>query len=258
MFCTIINDCKDANAFGRQSTRVASLLSCPITTIGVSSDIEAAGNLIDALDASEGREGFILVNVAPRDGASKKGGNGSPFALFSYHKTQVISSVEGYTLSLVKKLLPQSHLQIISFEKIVSLFSDLDEAGKIRIATTQFRSFEFLPRIACLLAQSVVDLPTTPLAWDTIQDISPTIWWVDNFGNCKTTLTNQDIEVETTKIISFPFGELPFYLRLKDVPDNITACVIGSSGINNIRLLEIVVQGGSATQTLNIGIRNRL
>ena len=258
MFCTIINDCKDANAFGRQSTRVASLLSCPVTPIGVSSDIEAAGNLIDALDASEGREGFVLVNVAPRNGASKKWGNGSPFALFSYHKTQVISSVEGYTLSLVKKLLPQTQLHIISFEKIVSLFSDLDEASKIRITTTQFRSFEFLPRIAYLLAESVIDIPTVPIEWDAIHDIPPTIWWVDNFGNCKTTLTNQDIDIKTTKTISFPFGELPFYPRLKDVPDNTPACVIGSSGINNTRFLEIVVQGGSATQTLNIGIRTRL
>src|SRR3989338_8253638 len=236
MFCTIINDCKDANAFGRQSTRVASLLSCPVTPIGVSSDIEAAGNLIDALDASEGREGFVLVNVAPRNGASKKWGNGSPFALFSYHNTQIISFIEGYTFSLVKKLLPQTQLHIISFEKIVSLFSDLDEASKIRITTTQFRSFEFLPRIAYLLAESVIDIPTVPIEWDAIHDI----------------------DIKTTKTISFPFGELPFYPRLKDVPDNTPACVIGSSGINNTRFLEIVVQGGSATQTLNIGIRTRL
>ncbi len=257
MFCTIINDCKDANAFGRQSTRVASLLSCPVTTIGVSSDIEAAGNLIDALDAAEGKEGCMLVNVAPRNGASKKWGNGTPFAVFSYCHTRIIASVEGYTLSLVKKLLPLAPLNLLPLEKIIPLFPDFSDAEKQRVFSTQFRSFEFLPRIAYLLAQSVVDIPTTPLAWDTVQDIPSTIWWVDNFGNCKTTLTNQDIEVETTKTISFPFGELPFYSRLKDVPDNTPACVIGSSGINNIRFLEIVVQGGSASKSLNIGIRTR-
>ena len=72
MFVTIINDCKCENAKIRQVTRVASLFDCSVYFSGVANDIEAAGNLVDVLDACEGREGIILVNVAPRHGGGKK------------------------------------------------------------------------------------------------------------------------------------------------------------------------------------------
>ena len=58
MFITIINDSRDGNAFGWQATRAASLFGCAVSTIGVVDDLEAAGNVVDALDAGEGREGI--------------------------------------------------------------------------------------------------------------------------------------------------------------------------------------------------------
>src|SRR5688572_12965729 len=98
MFVTIINDCKDENAFGRQATKAAALFGCSIVTVGVDSDIEAAGNLIDCLDAGEGKEGVILVNVAPRHGDAKKWPNGTPFGYFLYKETLVVTSIDGLTL----------------------------------------------------------------------------------------------------------------------------------------------------------------
>ncbi|PIZ82395.1 MAG: hypothetical protein COY02_00205, partial [Parcubacteria group bacterium CG_4_10_14_0_2_um_filter_41_6] len=62
MFITIINDCKDQNAAGRQAARVACLFNIAPTFVGVQSDIEASGNIIDVLDATEGKKGIILAN----------------------------------------------------------------------------------------------------------------------------------------------------------------------------------------------------
>jgi len=103
MFITVITDCQDDNAFGRQTTRLSQYFQYPITTVGVKNDLEAAGNLIDILDASEGSEGTVLVNVAPRHKEAKRWENGTPFGYFYYKNTLVISSIDGLTLSLVKK-----------------------------------------------------------------------------------------------------------------------------------------------------------
>jgi len=103
MNITIINDCRDANAAGRQITRTTSLLGDSASFIGVSGDLEAAGNIIDALDALEERPGIILANVAPRNGKAKKWANGTPFSYFRYKKVLILASVDGLTLSLVKK-----------------------------------------------------------------------------------------------------------------------------------------------------------
>ena len=104
MHITIINDCKDANAAGRQMARAAGLIEAPVSFVGVSSDLEAAGNLIDMLDAYGDSAGILLVNVAPRNGKAKKWQNGTPFGYFWYKKILVLSSIDGLTLSLVKKL----------------------------------------------------------------------------------------------------------------------------------------------------------
>ncbi|MBI1839007.1 MAG: hypothetical protein HYR95_01760, partial [Candidatus Colwellbacteria bacterium] len=103
MNITIINDCRDANAAGRQAARAATLLGGTVAFIGVTNDLEASGNLIDALDAIEGKGGIVLVNVAPRNGTAKKWENGTPFGYFWYKETLVLASVDGLTLSLVKK-----------------------------------------------------------------------------------------------------------------------------------------------------------
>jgi hypothetical protein len=71
MFVTIITDCSDSNALGRQMTRSASLfgfspVAMPIShQFDVPSDLEAGCHLIDVLDSCRGSSGVILLNKAP-------------------------------------------------------------------------------------------------------------------------------------------------------------------------------------------------
>jgi hypothetical protein len=254
MFVTLINDCRDANAFGRQSTRTASLFGLPVLTVGVRSDLEAAGNLIDALDASEGREGVILVNVAPRNGDAKKWPNGTPFGWFLHGKTVVVSSIDGLTLSLAKKLGVVESVRVFDIPTVVG---DLARRGVItlelanRIAMTQFRSLEFLPRAAKWLADGI-ELPAERLNAADIEDAPAAVWWVDNFGNCKTTVTADELSQFTDDEAFTGLSALPLHSRLKDVADGEAAFVVGSSGIGEKRFVEVVIQGGDAASRFGL------
>ncbi len=250
MFITIINDCRDANAAGRQASRASSLFGFPATFIGVGNDLEAAGNLIDVLDAGEGREGIILVNVAPRHGQAKKWPNGSPFGYFWYQKTLIIASIDRFTLSLAKKLRVTDEVEILDLAEVVDVMIQkhfLPDHLRDTIVNSQFRSYEFLPRLAQLLLMGK-RIPSQNYSMEKILDAPKAIWLVDNFGNCKTTLLPEDIAFGVGKTISTKEGVFPTYARLKDVPDGKTAMVIGSSGLEEKRFLEIVIQGVSAAE----------
>jgi hypothetical protein len=254
MFVTIINDCLDNNAFGRQLTRAASLLGCPVISIGVKNELEAAGNLIDTLDAAEDKKGVILVNVAPRHGSAKKWPNGTPFAYFKLGKTLVITTIDGYTLSLVKKL---NLVQAVSLVDIPTALSYVVKKKLITselkslISETQFRSYEFTPRLAKWLL-SGIRIPTMPYPLINVPNAPSAIWWVDNFGNCKTTMLPEDIGFKAGNKVKTPFGSLLCYNRLKDVPNKRLGLIIGSSGYGDKRFLEITIQGGNAWKKLNL------
>jgi len=274
MFATIINDCRDQNAMGRQATRVASLLGCPVTSIGVVHDLEAAGTLVDALDAAEKREGVVLVNVAPRQSnghQTEKSGvgyliaktgkrpNGSPFGAFFYGKTLVISSLDGFTLALAKKL---GVVESVKCFHIPTIVEELTGKGVLtpevakRMVDTQFRSFDFLPRAAAWLLSGVA-LPFEEQTLDmAVPD--PLVWLVDSFGNVKTTLLAEDIEFNEGSATKTAFGNLTAHARLKDVPDGVSALVVGSSGIEEKRFLEIVIQGKNAAEHLGITVGARV
>lgn len=268
MFLTIINDSRDQNAFGRQQTRAISLFGCAVTTVGVRDDLEAAGNLVDILDAGEGHEGVVLVNVAPRQKNGKKSEhgsvgfvgtevlkkeNGSPFGYFWHGKTLVVSSIDGVTLSLVKKLGIADQINVLD---IAATGKALVEKGIISaevadcMATTQFRSYEFLPRVAQWIAngEPIVSVGESLLA----PEIPKAVWWIDSFGNAKTTLLSGDVPFVEGKEIQTCFGSLLCVTSLKDVPDGVAAIVIGSSGIGDRRFLEIFVQGESAAERFGL------
>lgn len=242
MFATIINDCRDDNARARQTSRTAALLGSNISFIGVQSDIEACMQLIDILDATEGQRGLILVNVAPRGGNAAKWENGTPFAYFWYHETLVVSSVDGFTLSAIKKLGLTDNIFLLDTHTAADTMLSQGFISKVaaeQIPTTQFRSFDFTPRVGAFLLHGH-SLPTTNYPMDSVPDLPHAIWHIDNFGNCKTTLTAADID--TTTEISSRFGNLNFIKQLRDVPNNESALIQGSSGINNTRFLELVSQ----------------
>ncbi|MCR4280598.1 MAG: hypothetical protein NUV82_04220 [Candidatus Komeilibacteria bacterium] len=251
MNITIINDCRDANAAGRQITRVSTLIGNSASFVGVSSDLEAAGNLIDVLDAYENSPGVILVNVAPRNGKAKKWKNGTPFGYFWHKEVLVVSSIDGLTLSLVKKIGLVDSVHVLDIPKVIEQFISerliSPEVGEY-IINTQFRSYDFLPRIAAYLLENRY-IQSDKMKIEYIADAPNAIWWVDNFGNCKTTLFTD--EIIQPDHVNTKFGKISYFEWLKDVPDKTTALITGSSGIGDKRFLEIVVQGGSASKILN-------
>ncbi|MEO8581471.1 MAG: SAM hydroxide adenosyltransferase [Patescibacteria group bacterium] len=261
MFVSIINDCNDQNAMNRQATRVASLFGASVSTLGVSDfgtlgsgEIEAAGNLIDTLDASNSSEGVILVNVANRHGKGKKWPNGTPFCYFYYKKTLIISTIDGYSLSLIKKMKLVDSVQLMDIPTVIDAMIEqghFDKTYRRLVVDSQFRSYEFIPRVAKWLFDGIA-IPSETLSIDQIEDMPDCIWWVDNFGNCVTSLFPEDVGHEAGKKIQTQFGEVMCYQRLKDVPNGETGLIVGSSGIENRRFLGFVIQGKSAAAKYNI------
>jgi hypothetical protein len=267
MFTTIITDCKGENEAGRQETRYNALGLGPCVVIGVSSTfksdstIEAAGNLIDALDASLGEKGTIVVNVAPR-GVPSDGTNGNYFCYFFYKDTLVISSTKGYCLSLLEKFEVASTVHVLHTEEVLEYAKNKDlikEDMALYIGRSQFRSFDFVPRVAKWIHEGV-DLPSELISLDTIQKIPFSIWCIDAFGNCKTTVTNEEIQNYGGETLFTNIGDFQIYERLKDVPEGETAFYIGSSGLGERRFLEIATQNkeGSAAKTLDLTIGTQI
>jgi hypothetical protein len=268
MFITVINDCKSENDIGRQSTRYSWLFpGANINFVGVNSNLginstlEAAGNLIDILDASDGREGIIAMNVAPRGQIKEDGDNGSKFSYFWYKKTLVVSTVKGYNLSLVKKFGLVKHINVLETESVLNfavnqklITKDLAEY----IKNTQFRSFDYQPRVARWLMDRV-KLPYSPISLNKFADAPDAVWLVDSFGNVKTTILRnyfKNANWHTPLKIKTNIGNFPYYERLKLVPDGVTALYTGSSGIGNQRFIEIATQDriGSVAKRYNLQI----
>ena len=253
MTVTVINDCHDPNARGRQEIRIAGLFGEQVKFIGVNNDLEASGNIIDAIDAATGAS-VIFTNVAQRNGAGKKWENGTPFGKFRYENGagvhHVFTTIDGYTLSAACFLGMTDHVDCFDTWECARILKSegLFPAKSIRaVCESQFRSFDFLPFAAKFVVEGG-KLPTTP--YREFPLLPPAIWYVDNFGNCKTTILANSRPTEKT--ITINGKELPFFKRLKDVPDQKLAVVVGSSGIGRKRFLEIVWQGGNAAETLKL------
>lgn len=255
MFITIINDCRDDNARGRQESRLASLVPAATSFIGVQSDLEAGVQLIDTLDATEGRPGLILVNVAPRGGHTTKWENGTPFAYFKYQDTLIVSSVDGFVLSGVKKFELVTEVALLDTHSAAAAMTAagfIDTAAAARIPTTQFRSFDFTPRVGAFLLGGGL-LPSEPYALTNVPNLPAAVWHIDNFGNCKTTLTAADLAGGSE--LTTRFDVLPHIAQLRNLLDNQHGVITGSSGLGDIRFLELMAQRKSfaGAHKVNIG-----
>lgn len=255
MFVTIINDCSDANALGRLSTRAAAWLNCPVTTMPVVNEYEAAGCLIDALDAAGNAPGWILCNVAPRN-EQTSGTNGPPFVQVECKDGPfVVTTVN--TLGLLPKVGIRSCYPIDVARTLQQLVyaQVIDDHERLQIESSQFRSFDFLPLL-------VAEFESVGFHGGPPQEIEPwteeVVWYVDCFGNLKTTLTTEDVVGLSDRRYRQYLGHLPVYPRLCDVPEGELAVVIGSSGLANTRFLEIVVKGGSAAARLGLKVGDLL
>jgi hypothetical protein len=255
MFVTVINDCADGNTFGRQATRLATLFpntAINLVRINNYSEIEAAGNLIDMLDASNGEEGVILVNSAPRH--AKKWPNGTPFGYFWYRKTLVIATIDGYCLSLIKKLNLAPQIMLTDVPTVAqSLLKQgyIDKTLSEQIARTQFRSYDYMPRLARWVIDKW-DIPYEQYTFHNVIDVPHAIWLIDNFGNAKTTILPEEINFKAGKKIKTRFGTFICSTQMRDVAVGDSALIIGSSGIADKRFIELIVLGGRAVDTFNL------
>jgi len=259
MFATFINDCNSANDFGRQATRIFRLFgNIPVITvsIGFGKTLEASGNLIDMLDASDGEKGILLLNAAPRHGTGKKWHNGTPFGYFYYKETLVVATIDGYCLSLAKKIGLFDAISLTDCATVIDTMikqKHLDAKLRNLIVKSQFRSFDYMPRLAKWIMDGI-DIPHEKYSVDKIAEAPKAIWLVDNFGNCKTTVFPEEVGHSPGKVLKTKIGGLICYERLKDVPDNKVGITIGSSGLGLKRFLEIVVSGESAAQRLKLKV----
>lgn len=264
MQISIINDCFDENAKLRQISRAGALFPfAGVNCFAVNNELEASGFLIDALDAFEQREGVILANVAPRNGDARRWKNGTPFGYFWHGKTLVVSSVDGLILSLPKKIGLMKEFNLFDIEDVMNFISDDELSPEVKNKTikTQFRSFNFLPRAADWVWRKY-GLPSEKYDIAQIKDAPEAIWFIDNFGNMKTTLIGKDFnfkEGEDVKVVvKGKKYKLQFHRQLKDLPDGKFGLIEGSSGIGNRRFLEIILQGGNAASKKKLKVGDNI
>src|SRR5574343_55992 len=237
MQITVISDCSDSNARGRQEARYKTLLGdgISITFMGAQHELEASGCLIDILDAYNGNPGIIVVNVAPR-GNKDKYPNGIPFSFGKIGNVYVIGTSNCF--SLAKKLGLISTISETDVYTVCSEFLDQSEAK--RLSESQFRSYEYLPHLTNWIYQGKEIKSKEGEIHDFGQE--DFVWYVDCFGNCKTTIIyERDQELRNSK------SNYDFIERLTDVPkDGKAYFTKGSSGYKNQRFIEIVIQRGNA------------
>lgn len=240
---------------GRQITRLATLFpGAVVSSVGINNykEIEAAGNLIDMLDAGNGEEGIILVNAAPRH--KKNWPNGTPFAYFWYKKTLVVTTIDGYCLSLVKKFQLADSIKLTEVSIVVDAMIKkglLEENQRDDIVKSQFRSYEYTPRLAKWIKDGL-EIPSTDYSMEKIPDVPAMVWWVDNFSDVKTTILPEEVDFQPGKVIKTKYGEFPCFSQMRDVPVGQKALTIGSSGIGKRRMLEIIILGERAGDTFNL------
>lgn len=265
MYITLITDCADANARGRQTTRIRSTTGCSPSFVPVSgsldrcASLEASGNIVDMLDAAGDGEGIVLANVAPRQGVERRWGNGTPFGFFRHQRSLVCTTVSGAMLSVPFKLgLFERYFVLDMHQTLLRMAHEgvISSEDVERISASQFRSFDFLPLAAWWIYQGgdpvTHEYPTTD-----IPETHGEVWCMDNFGNMKTTILAEELPLVHGHV-STRYGELPFVRSLKDVPDGTAAITVGSSGIGERRFVEIVVQGGHAAERFGVRAGDRV
>ncbi len=245
----IISDCFDNNARGRQLLRYKALIDgADLTFIGSENAIQAAGNLVDALDSlhlsKNKKDNIFIVNVASRGDNKYK--NGIPFCFSETENGLIIGTPNCF--SLAQKLGLLTKVKETDVLDVCRRFLPEEEA--LRISESQFRSFEYLP----LLTKWLYEGKDIPIKEERILASfnGNLIWNIDNFGNCKTTILSS--ERKKIKLDYYPFKKM-----LAKVPNDLqTYFVEGSSGFGKERFLELVVQGNRAAVLSDLSLGTKI
>lgn len=266
---SIITDCADDNARARQELRFTSLFGVQPTFTGVGSysPIEAAGNLLDQLDvlsnfplASQQVTPIILVNVAPRgEDIAARWDNGTPFYYAKIGNILLAGTYEEQCLALLRDHGLLNHVALLDIPEVTQAavaWGDLTPQWANRINHTQFRSLEFLPLAAYWIWRGRA-VPSKTISLQSLPEVQQQVWLADNFGDIKTTLLASAADFRPGKQIRLANDQIATcYTRLADVPQEVTALTIGSSGYGEQRFLEVVVghRGSAASKhQLSIG-----
>ena len=149
-------------------------------------------------------------------------------------------------------------INILDTEESLNILADKKYIKQEQISyikNSQFRSFDFEPRVAYYLWKNK-SIKSKKISIGEISDVPKAIWWVDNFGNCKTTVFAKEYNLKFGNFLKTNFGKLKYYKRLKDVPDKKPAIITGSSGLGKNRFLEVVIQGKNAAKYFNLSSGN--
>lgn len=213
----------------------------------------------------------IIVNVAPRtESIKKKWDNGTPFCYFIIGGALIVSTLSTPILSLLFRIIGKDtngiaspiKVYIMDTSQVIKHASEqqwLPNDDAFRIINTQFRSYEFVPLVAYWITTrgGLNALPHRVL--DSLECISDDekstcdsfVWFIDNFGNCKTSLLPEDVGFEENcafivdSDINSQKIKITSFKRLSDATPGNPCLVIGSSGYKNYRFLELVIKNSN-------------
>lgn len=262
---------RDQNAKMRITARLGRYFpGSKIEGFGVNNSIEASLFLLDLMDAlvnpllparsisSEKYSFGIIVNSAKRKGNNN---HNVTFGKVVIDDVLIITTLGGYELSLLKKLqiLPQD-TWAYDIPKVLKWAVDsklITSDYGVFLNETQFRTFELAPLLLLWESNSLSGLSDCCNQVKEIPDLNNRIVFSDIYGNLKTSEFsvypidyNRDFLL---KIGDEERGVITSYNQLSEIPDGkLGLNVWGSSGFNNIRLIELNVKGGSAKDFLRI------
>lgn len=246
----IVSDC-GGQAMSRMMTRYHALHpDAKCIPYESASLLEAAGNIVDAIDALAWRAGAIVCNSAPRRAA--RATNGSAIVYVRLGQTIIVSTVG--VLGLLKKLVPELTAQAVNVDTFIKNLN-------VDRHTFNFRGLEVIPFILRSLRDGD-DMNTVSTPHTTFPKVEPCVWLVDIIEG---RLTNLKLSILQTEVPWFSSGnkvliqfgdqsvrQLTCYDRLTDIPDDEPGIYEGSSGFNTRRFLEVAIMGGSAAITYNV------
>lgn len=246
----IVSDC-GGQAMSRMMTRYMAIHPDAVCVPYESrSLLEAAGNIVDAIDALNGRAGAIVCNSAPR--RDTRGTNGSAIVYLQLGQTTIVSTVGA--LGLLKQLMPEMTARAVDVDAFMS------DLGAER-DTFNFRGLEVIPWILRRLrdGENLENVSSQQTAFPAVE---PCVWLVDTIcgepTNLKLSVLRSEApwfkpgtEVEMRLGGASPKG-IGCFERLTHVPAGQLGIYEGSSGLDNERFLEIAVMGGSAAKVLGV------
>lgn len=241
-------DCKDSNALARVFAHItARIKNSQVQCYGIESWQEAALNIANTVEVwiKAGSKGNVVVgNIAPR--TDKNWENGAPFCFAWVQGNLIVATPYCFAVLVKQRLLNATEIFQTDVKDVCIKFLSIKETKDI--STTQFRSLWYVPR----LIQWLLKYKTVPCKVLNSQYLpsleSLSIFYIDNFGNLKLTLSSGEFSLqkngsEKIRIGGREYAAPAFYNRLSDIPVGEIGFVVGSGA----DWVELILNGGTAS-----------